>query len=218
MREESKRINIIFDMDGTLIDSAKIAIPAFEKVCPMFGLEMPSADIITAAVGYANPFFYYKIYPDIDKEKLLKFGKKVEEAERDVVKEVESKMLFAGVKDLLDGLLNRKFKMYIASTGDLEHVDDCLKACEIHTYFEEIHCGKPDKEFMVSEIVNKAPKENWIMIGDRRKDSKAARHSGICSVGAAYGYCSIADYKEFDCIIDYPSELVEVLQSEFGEV
>ena len=72
MGNKYKSINIIFDMDGTLIDSAKIAIPAFEKICPEFGMPIPDDDAITSAIGYANPHFYYRIYPNIGKNKLQK--------------------------------------------------------------------------------------------------------------------------------------------------
>lgn len=208
---KGEKINIIFDMDGTLIDSAKIAVPAFKKVCPKFGFEIPRDETIISAVGYANPFFYYKIYPEIDKKLLKSFGEVVEKAERDIVEEVNTDMLFEGVKELLDTLVQRKNRMFIASTGDSEHVDDCLKACNIYSYFEEIHCNKPDKELMVAEIIKKEPKGKWILIGDRTKDSKAAKYNNIISIGAAYGYCVTIDYGEFDYIIDRPKGLIQVI-------
>jgi len=205
-------------MDGTLVDTVKITMPAFEKVCPQLGLEIPSLEAVTDAVGYANPFFYFNVYPDTEKEKLLILGQKAEEVERDIVKKVNSDMLFSGVKDLLDELLARKLKMYIASTGDLEHVEDCLKACGIYTYFEEIHCNKPDKELMVEQIIKKAPSENWIMIGDRKKDSKAAKFNGILSVGAAYGYLKECDYEQFEKIIHTPFDLIKILEEAFNNM
>lgn len=208
---KQEKINIIFDMDGTLIDSAKIAIPAFKKVCPKYEIEIPSDDKITAAIGYANPVFYYKIYPDIDKELLKEFGKDVEGEERTIVAEVNTSMLFEGVKELLGTLVQRKHRMFIASTGDFEHVDDCLRVCDIYNHFEEIHCNKPDKELMVAEIIKKEPKEKWIMIGDRTKDSKAAKHNNILSIGAAYGYCVPEDYGEFDYIIEKPNGLLQII-------
>ena len=60
-QKEEERLNIIFDMDGTLIDSAQIAIPAFKEICPDYGLEIPHDSQIIAAIGYANPIFYYKL-------------------------------------------------------------------------------------------------------------------------------------------------------------
>jgi len=206
-------MNIIFDMDGTLIDSAKIAIPAFEKVCPQFGLDIPSDEVIIAAVGYANPEFYYRIYPDVDKKILTKFGREVESQERKIVGEVSSDMLFPGVKKLLDDLVAKGHRLFIASTGDLEHVDDCLKACNIYSLFDAVHCNKPDKEIMVENIIKNETEKSWIMIGDRRKDSKAAKHNKIASVGAAYGYCTQIDFGEFDYIIDKPEALLELLYS-----
>jgi len=211
MENKYKRVSIIFDMDGTLVDSAKIAIPAFEKICPEFGFPIPEDDTIISAIGYANPIFYYKIYPNVNKDKIKVFGRKVEQAEREIVKKLNGKMLFDGIVEMINNLADRNIKMYIASTGDLEHVDDCLKVSKLHSFFDEIHCNKPDKELMVANIIKNSPDNKWVMVGDRKKDSRAAKYNNIISVGAAYGYCVPEDYREFDYVINSPNNLMQLI-------
>lgn len=203
-------MNIIFDMDGTLVDSAKIAILAFEKICPKFGLEIPDDDTIKRAIGYANPFFYYKIYPNEDKIKLKAFSKKIERFSRVQLKSFKNDILFHGVKNLLLALKAKGVRLYIASTGSKSHVNSCLKCGGVYDFFDEIHCGKPDKEMMVSKIVKEEDKSRWIMVGDKRKDSKAASFNGIYVVGAGYGYCFEEDYDDFDVIIESPLDILEL--------
>lgn len=204
-------MNIIFDMDGTLIDSAKIAIPAFAGVCPEFGLKVPDDEALISVVGYANPIFYFKLYPDEDKAKLLKFGEKIEAAELEITGTIGEGLLFDGVYKMLEILNKKGCRLYIASTGDKDHVYSCLKACGVFSLFEGIFCGKPDKEIMVAEIIKNDRDGNWIMVGDRRKDSVAAKYNNIFSVGAAFGYCAKEDFDEFDAVIYDPMDLIPLI-------
>lgn len=206
-------MNIVFDLDGTLVDSAKVTMPAFELICPKYGIAVPDEKKVISAIGYANPTFYCKIFEHIEKKILIAFGKEIEDVEKDTVKNVGKGLLFPGVLELLDAIKEKGNKMYIASTGDADHVHSCLEYGGIGEYFEKVFCGKPDKELMVAQIMKIAPKEKWIMIGDKRKDSKAAKYNGIFSIGAGYGYCLRADYDEFDCIVSQPLEILNYINS-----
>lgn len=211
MKKDKNSINVIFDMDGTLVDSIRITLPAFKKICPKFGIGIPSEDTVKAAIGYASPTFYYKIFPDIDKTMISEFGREVEQAERDFVSDIGADMLFDGIDELLECLKKRGYKMYVASTGGVKHVNTCLNACSIFSYFREIHCDQPNKEQMVADIIVNAHNDTWIMIGDRKKDSNAAKHNNITGVAAAYGYCDIVDYGEFDYVLKRPDDLLKLI-------
>ena len=205
-------MNVIFDMDGTLVDSAKVTMPAFELICPKYGIDVPEEKTIISAIGYSNPTFYYKIFNYIEKNVLNAFGEEVENAEKQTIKNVKKGLLFDGVLELLSAIKEKGKKMCIASTGDASHVQSCLEYGGIEGYFEEVFCGKPDKELMVAQIMKIAPKEKWIMIGDKRKDSKAAKYNGIFSIGAGYGYCIKEEYDEFDCIVKQPLEILNYIK------
>jgi len=213
MKSDKKNVNIIFDLDGTLVDSAQITIPAFKEVCPKLGFKIPGDETIMAAIGYANPIFYYKIFPDIDKAKVRELGDEVELTEKKIVSDINTGMLFDGIAELLADLTKRGYKLYVASTGGEEHVNTCLKVCNIYAFFEKIYCNKPDKELMVADIIKDAPGDIWIMIGDRRKDSKAAKYNKITGVGAAYGYCNVEDYHEFDYVVNKPKALLDIISN-----
>lgn len=206
-------MNIIFDMDGTLVDSAKITIPAFKMICPKYNLDVPSDECIISAIGYANPIFYYKIFPLENRAELYEFGQEIEKIEKEITDEIDIELLYDGIEELLLELNKKGIKMYIASTGDDEHVNTCLNKAGIISLFEEIHCGKPDKEMMVADIIKRDLSAVWVMVGDKRKDSKAAKYNDIFAVGAGYGYCVKEDYGEFDAIIHNPIDLLDLLHS-----
>jgi phosphoglycolate phosphatase-like HAD superfamily hydrolase len=47
------------------------------------------------------------------------------------------------------------------------------------------------------------------MVGDKRIDANAARHHGIFSIGAGYGYCLPGEREFFDKVVFSPKELLE---------
>lgn len=206
-------MSIIFDMDGTLVDSAKITIPAFKLICPKYGLKNPKDEDIVSAIGYANPMFYYNIFPNEDKQKLQQFGKDVEKIEKEIICDVKDGLIFEGIEELLLSLQQRSIEIHIASTGDNEHVSTCLNHTKIISFFKEISCNKPDKEFMVADLITRYPSSTWMMLGDKRKDSNAAKYNNILAVGAGYGYCAKKDYAEFDTIIHTPLDLLKILDT-----
>ena len=208
-------MNIIFDMDGTLVDSAKLTKKAFEIACPKYNLDIPSDTTIKHAIGYANPFFYYKIYPKADKGLIGKFSQEVEILESEIISTICGSLLFEGVKELLSILKNEKHNLYVASTGDHLHVENCLNHDEVKSYFAEVHCNEPDKELMVKKIKENDPYGSWILVGDKDKDSHAAKSNNIYAVGAGYGYCDKEDYNKFDEIINKPVELLNIIRRKF---
>lgn len=205
--------NIIFDMDGTLADTAKATILSFEKYVPYFGFDPLSSQTIKNAIGYANPEFYYLLYPDQDKKKLIGFSELVEAYENIVICALKKKILFDDINTLLMELKAKGSKLYIASTGSLTHVECVLKSAGIIDLFEKISCEEPEKVSMVQKIMEATPSTNWLMVGDKQKDSYAAKINHILSVGAGYGYCVPEDYYSFDIIIQKPHELLNILET-----
>ena len=205
-----KKSGIIFDMDGTLIDSIRLTLPAFQKACPEFGIPMPEHQTVFSAVGIANPYFYYEIFPDIEKEHLNRFGHRVEQYEKEYIK-TEKKLVFDGIADTIRLLFESGYPLYVASTGDKEHVESCLAAGRLTPYFKEICYGEPDKEQMVEGLIARHANHQWVMIGDTIKDINAARHNGIPVIGAGYGYCHEDLKEKFDWIADFPSAVPGII-------
>lgn len=211
MVSENKSISIIFDLDGTLVDTQKIIIPSFQKICPKFKLETPTNEIIIAAVGYGFPEFYYKIFGDMDTELMNTLNAEIEKAEGEMVAKLNKDILFKDIVDTLSILKDMGVEMHIASTGYTAHVYDCLKYCDIGRFFKKIRCNMPNKELMVEGIIKSNPAKNWLMVGDRRKDSTAAKYNSIVSIGAGYGYCNEADFNQFDYIAKKTNEIIDLV-------
>ncbi|MCL2703661.1 MAG: HAD family hydrolase [Defluviitaleaceae bacterium] len=203
--------NVIFDLDGTLSDSGILTLAAMELAAPRFGLPMPAMDAVRAATGFDNPEFYYILYPDTSREKLREMGQMVEEDELRLLPGVRDRLLFKDARELLNELIARKINLYIASTGDNDHVFSILRETGIRDFFMTVSCGRPDKVKMLGDIIGDGDKSSFIMVGDMKKDSEGARANGILSVGACYGYCK-RELGEFDLYINNPMELLDILE------
>jgi len=208
---ESRIHSVIFDLDGTLADSAILTTAAFAQVMPEFGLPVPDVQTIKKAIGYANPEFYYMLFPNFPRETVFKAGAKVEETELKILSTVSGKILFEGCHEMLSRLKESGIRLHIASTGDYDHVHGILSAAKIHDLFESVSCGRPDKIEMLREIIDPRSKNGYIMVGDMSKDYYAAYANGILSVGARYGYCREDDLG-FDMYIDSPHELLSLVR------
>lgn len=202
---------IIFDMDGTLSDTAKVTIKAFQKYALKFNFPQLPEETIKQAIGYADPEFYLILYPDQDKNKLLEFAHYVDAYEKILIRELAEDLLFENVRNLLDFLKEAELKLYIASTGSTTHVESVLSNTRIIDYFDGIYCGEKEKVLMVKQIINETSLNEWVMVGDKQKDADAARYNQILSIGAGYGYCTPDDYHLFDKIIHRPFDLLKLI-------
>ena len=206
--------HLIFDMDGTLADTVQATLPAFAEISPRYDLPPVSGEAIREAVGYANPEFYYRLYPGHDQAEIHAFGQEVERAEESHVKRLGGAMLFPGVREMLDRLVDMGVDLHIASTGDPAHVDAVLRSAGILHLFRSVHCGESAKERMVGEILGTTDRSEWAMVGDRKKDADAARANGIPVIGAGFGYAERAEWALYDRVADSPIELVQWIEAQ----
>lgn len=200
--------HIIFDMDGTLADSGKATSIACAQISKAYGLPPLSDAKIRETIGYANPEFYFRLYPTVKKPTMLAYAKEVEELEERIVWDMGVDILFPGVMQMLEALMRRGIRLYIASTGDVSHVNAVLTTAGIQHFFDIIGFGEPDKEEMVRKMVC-GDTARWSMVGDKQKDLFAARANGILAIAAGFGYCSQQDASRFDRVLQTPAQLLE---------
>ena len=142
--ERNKMVkHIIFDMDGTLVDSAQVSIAACRAIAPQFNLAVLPPETIQNAIGYANPDFYYQLYSNEEKNLLHKYSAAVEAYEAEIIRDFTGDLLFPDIRPMLQELATQGYPLYIASTGDSNHVFDSLTKGNIIHHFEKIYCNRP---------------------------------------------------------------------------
>ena len=213
----TKKKHIIFDMDGTLSDTAKATLAAIKKAEKLFKLPPVTENSIRDAMGIAGLDFYRHILPNVPDDVLIKLEPEVDALELAVIQDLGPEILFPGVADLLVSLKQANTNLYIASTGSEVHVHGTLQATGIKSYFSGIYCGESAKIDMVRRIIAGSDPDEWAMIGDMFKDSEAARGNGILALGAEFGYLAKEDYSLFDAVLRTPEDLLVYIDSELEE-
>ena len=198
----SQQYTILFDLDGTLVDTAPDLMRAHNHVMKKFGYPTKSTDEIRNLVGQgAGAMLGRSIWGQAKKEFGKVQDKNVKEAMvRDFVdfygkNIVNESTLINGVKDFLIWDKEKNISMAVC-TNKQEHLAvDLLKKIGIYDFFEYVaghntfdYC-KPDPRHLTSviEILNGDIKKS-LMIGDSETDANAAKDAGIPVILLEDGY------------------------------
>ena len=192
----SQKFTILFDLDGTLVDTAPDLIRAHNHVMKKFGYPSKSIDELRNAVGSGAKaimakgngewkWFDEKIQNEMTNEFLSFYKKNI----------LHKSTLLNGVKEFLKWCKNQNISMAVC-TNKTEHLAiDLLKKIEIYDFFEYVsghntfeYC-KPDPRHLLRtiEMIN-GDKNKSIMIGDSETDANAAKEAEIPMILLKYGY------------------------------
>ena len=198
----NKKFTILFDLDGTLVDTAPDLMRAHNHVMKRFGYPTKSTEEIRNLVGQgAGAMLGRSIWGQAKKE----FGKiEDEKIKKEMVTEfvdfygkniVNESKLIKGVKDFLVWAKKKEILMAVC-TNKQEHLSiDLLKKIGIYDFFEYVaghntfdYC-KPDPRHLTSviEILDGDIKKS-LMIGDSETDANAAKEAGIPVILLEDGY------------------------------
>ena len=197
-----QKFTILFDLDGTLVDTAPDLMLAHNHVMKKFGYPTKSTEDIRNLVGKgAGALIGRSIWGQAKKE----FSKVLDEKIKDeMVKEfvnfygkniVNESTLVTGVKDFLIWCKEQNISMAVC-TNKQEHLsNDLLKKIGIYDFFEYVagsdtfdYC-KPDPRHLtnVVEILDGDLKKT-IMIGDSETDANAGKAAEIPVILLENGY------------------------------
>ncbi len=197
-----QKFTILFDLDGTLVDTAPDLMRAHNHVMQKFGYPTKSTEEIRNLVGKgAGAMIGRSIWGQAKKE----FSKvNDEKVKKEMVNEfinfygkniINESTLIKGVKEFLNWCKDKSISMAVC-TNKQEHLsNDLLKKIGIYDYFEYVagsdtfdYC-KPDPRHLTSvvEILDGDIKKS-IMIGDSETDANAAKAAEIPIILIEDGY------------------------------
>ena len=196
-----QKFTVLFDLDGTLVDTAPDLMLAHNHVMKKFGYPTKSLDDLKSSVGKdAGAMIGRSIWSQAKKE-LTSINEKVKSDMTDEFISYYGKnilresVLINGTKDFLNWCKNENISMAVC-TNKTEHLAvDLLKKIGIYDYFEYVagyntfdYC-KPDPRHLttVIEILDGDLKRS-IMIGDSETDANSAKAADIPMILLKYGY------------------------------
>jgi phosphoglycolate phosphatase len=220
MKLENKKL-ILFDLDGTLVDSIPDLVVSVNHMLNEIGREPFDDETVRTWVGNGVQVLVQRalsgdvnIDENIDKaffENSLKIF--MEFYEKNVCIKTT---IYDNVKDTLEALHGRGYTLAVVTNKPYAFVEPILKKLKINRVFKMIVGGdslekkKPDPLQLVHvcEKLGFTIKQS-VMVGDSKNDILAAKSAGMQSIGVTYGYNygeDISLYKP-DIVIDNFAEL-----------
>lgn len=207
---------LLFDVDGTVVDSAPGIVRSLQAAMLEIGLPPatdeqlrsdlgPPPGVMLAGVGVPEKL--------ID-EGVLAYRRHYRELG---MSEAE---VFAGLPEALTEL-GAEYRLATATMKLVETATDFLTQHGLRDHFEVIggaRNGVFDKSVIIAETrvaLGSPATENMIMVGDRHSDISGGRHNGIRTIAVTWGYGSRAELEaaEPDAIIDRPNQLADAAAS-----
>jgi phosphoglycolate phosphatase len=183
-------LTILFDMDGTLIDSTPAILESFDYAFEKMGVRCLEHEKIRSLIGYPLDDIFIKI--GVEKSKTGEFVAAYKERYKDVANAKTS--LIKGAKEAVE-LAYSFASLGVVTTKTALYTKDILKHFGLLKFFkavigrEDVKCPKPHAEPIVKAMnsLNSDKKSCW-MIGDTILDMGAAKAAGINGVGVLCGY------------------------------
>ena len=211
---------IIFDLDGTLLDTLEDLANACNYALKRCGFNEHKVNDYTRFVGNGRYVLIKRIVPEEYRENEEVISKVLRYFDEYYSKHmIDMTKPYDGIMDMLDVLKNKEVKLAVVSNKPHEFADDVVKK-----YFGDIfniaygqrpnHKAKPDPE-TVNEVINlfKVHKEECLYVGDSDVDIKTAINAEVQSVGVAWGFRGTEELLEAGAnyIINTPEELLNLL-------
>ena len=198
----TRKLTILFDLDGTLVDTAPDLMNAHNYVMKKFGYSTRGVEEIRNLVGKgASVLIGRSLWESAKKE----FSQITDEKTKNkMVKEfidfygnniVKESKLIDGVLEFLKWGKQKNISMGVC-TNKQEHLAiDLLKKIKIYNFFDYVTGGntfdycKPDPKHLTSTVeIMGGDVKNCIMIGDSENDADAARAAGMPMILLEDGY------------------------------
>lgn len=188
---------VVFDMDGTLIDSGAEITARVLKAFDVVGLSAPAVETIRANVGLSLPIYLSAVSGSDDPEVIAALFDAYRAA---AAASLPGQMpMFAGARDLLDRLsLRPETQLAVATGKGRAGLDKTLAQNDMAHYFSSFQTpdtnpSKPHPGMLhaAMDACGAAPDET-VMIGDAVFDIQMANAAGVRSIGVAWGMQPVA--------------------------
>ena len=208
---------ILFDLDGTLADSAPSFAESASYAIQKLGYISPPLEVLAAMIGTPVRTILSDIVSQehlddavngfVDHNFVLRHG-------------IEKNRIYDGVADALNTLNQSGYRLFVATSKIQKIAQAIVEHFGLLRFFAQVYGAAEDgKQARKSEIIGAIlrdhgpSRENTIMVGDRSHDIIGAKENGLRSVGVLWGYGSRQELEDAgaDLIASTPSNFLELL-------
>ena len=219
---------LLFDLDGTLIDSAPDVCASVNRVLKTMGRPLVSVQDIKLLVGFGARTLVAKTLemtgPPGDEEDIdFLLSSFLDSYRRNPS---EHTVLFPGARDALERFTQAGIILGLCTNKPAATCFPVLDALDLRRYFTTVVCGdtqefpKPDPRHVFHTLdLMKAAREETVFIGDSETDIEAAKNAGLPSILVTFGYCHLPlDSLGADALIEHFDELDNALEAIAGSL
>ena len=208
---------VIFDLDGTLVDSKYDLTDSVNFVRHEHGLNPLPVDKVASYLGSGITALVKAVLAELKNEN---FDEAVKMFKDNYAKHLTDKTL--PYKDVIEMLSIISQQKVLLSNKDEKFSKQILETLGLSKYFTEIYGGDSFKEkkpspLPIYEIMKKFSlnKEDVVMVGDGANDIMVGKNAGITTIGVLYGYSSQQQLNELapDYQAKTPKEIVKILNN-----
>lgn len=208
---------VIFDIDGTLLDSVDLHAKAWVEAFRHFGVETKEGEVrrqIGKGGDQLMPVF-------LSGEQVKQEGEKISSYRSDLFKRayLDKVRPFPGVRPLFERIRRAGLTIALASSGKKDEVEHYRKLLGINdlvdvaTSSDDADRSKPHPDIFeaaIAKLDGIAPSD-MIVVGDTPYDAEAARKAGLATIGVLCGGFPEADLSAAGCIAIYdgPQDLLD---------
>jgi phosphoglycolate phosphatase len=213
--------HLIFDLDGTLVDSRLDLANSVNAMLANFGKPALPNEVIASYIGDGAPMLVRRSLGDPDDEtyvqRALEFFLLYYREHK-----LDNTYVYPGIKEALNSIRTRGngagMKMSVLSNKPVVPSRAIVEALGLGSYFFQVYGGnsfhtkKPDPAGVQALLEESGTHpEQTVIVGDSEVDVLTARNAGTYSLGVSYGFAPHTFVEAPpDVLIETPEELVEV--------
>lgn len=185
---------IIFDMDGTLWDSAANVAKSWNESAKKEGYEYNiTAEDIMAVMGKPMDELAAIIFKNEPKEVYMKLLDLCSTYENEYLRQ-NGGTLYPNLRPVMEKLKEQGYHLYIVSNCQSGYIEAFLDYYKFHDLFEDIECygnNTKQKNENISLIVERNNLDKAVYVGDIQGDYESTTKAGLPFIHAKYGFGTI---------------------------
>lgn len=208
---------IIFDWDGTLVDSIDWIVHCIQQAAECHGCPVPEPQAAKDIIGLSIENAIQQLFPDVDsairQQVAAHYGRTF------FSRQISRDDLFPGVYEMLQGLKRNGYRLAVATGKKSSGLAQAITATGVADLFCTTRCSdqtasKPNP-LMIDEIVAElgVDKQRTLMVGDSIHDLQMALNAEISAIGVTCGAHSRATLQQYNPLfcLNYPTDLLNII-------
>ena len=181
---------VIFDWDGTLMDSTRLIARSLQCACADVGVKVPTERDALFVIGLNMQDTFKLVAPEADEATRNELS---ERYRFHFLANEHQAPLYDGVREMLAELHGRGRRLAVATGKARRGLERALDATGLRAWFEATRCADegfakphPDMLLMLMDITGVEPR-HALMIGDTTHDLELAANAGVDAISVSYG-------------------------------